>query len=56
MEVNADESFFMSDSLGATSTGPLIAFMMLFGIAQGAYISCSASTFMALSEDMSEIG
>ncbi|GAA6019806.1 hypothetical protein JCM11491_000277 [Sporobolomyces phaffii] len=42
--------------LGATSTGSLLAFLLLFGVAQGGYISCSASTFMALSEDISEIG
>ncbi|GAA5881265.1 hypothetical protein JCM16303_004870 [Sporobolomyces ruberrimus] len=42
--------------LGATSTGPLVIFMILFGVASGGYISVSASTFMALSEDISEIG
>ncbi|GAA5956198.1 hypothetical protein JCM3765_005487 [Sporobolomyces pararoseus] len=42
--------------LGATSTAPLAVFLVLFGIAQGSFIAISASTFMALSEDISEIG
>ncbi|GAA5906689.1 uncharacterized protein JCM6883_004556 [Sporobolomyces salmoneus] len=42
--------------IGCTSTGALVTFMLLLGVAQGGYISCSASTFMALSEDISELG
>ncbi|GAA6061860.1 hypothetical protein JCM10212_001293 [Sporobolomyces blumeae] len=42
--------------LGATTTGPLVVFLILFGVAQGGFISCSASTFMSLAEDMSELG
>lgn len=42
--------------LGATTTGPLVIFLLLWGVASGGFISCSASTFMALSDDVSELG
>ncbi|GAA5940480.1 uncharacterized protein JCM15063_002341 [Sporobolomyces koalae] len=39
-----------------TSTAALVIFMLLTGLASGGFVSCSASVFMALSEDVSEIG
>ncbi|EGU12195.1 putative Monocarboxylate permease [Rhodotorula toruloides ATCC 204091] len=42
--------------IGATSTPALVVFLVLFGIAQGGWISVSASVFMTLANDVSEIG
>ncbi|GAA6033849.1 hypothetical protein JCM8097_000369 [Rhodosporidiobolus ruineniae] len=42
--------------IGCTSTGPLVAFLVLFGMAQGAWISLSAGCFMTLATDVSEMG
>lgn len=42
--------------IGATSTPALVVFLVLFGIAQGGWISVSASVFMILANDVSEIG
>ncbi|BGP18274.1 hypothetical protein JCM10213_007905 [Rhodosporidiobolus nylandii] len=42
--------------IGCTSTGPLVAFLVLFGAAQGGWISVSATCFMMLAKDASEIG
>ncbi|KAK4704271.1 hypothetical protein P7C70_g1930, partial [Phenoliferia sp. Uapishka_3] len=42
--------------LGATTTGGVLAFLLIFGFASGAFISIMASCFMALAEDVTEIG
>lgn len=42
--------------IGATNTGGLATFLVLFGIAQGGWISVSAALFMSLARDVSEIG
>ncbi|GAA5893860.1 hypothetical protein JCM6882_003113 [Rhodosporidiobolus microsporus] len=42
--------------IGCTSSGPLVAFLVLFGAAQGGWISVSATCFMMLARDASEIG
>lgn len=42
--------------IGATSTPALAAWLVLFGVAQGGWISVSASCFMSLSRDASELG
>ncbi|GAA6017653.1 hypothetical protein JCM10207_001237 [Rhodosporidiobolus poonsookiae] len=42
--------------IACTATGPLLAFLVLFGIAQGGWISVSATCFMTLAESRDEIG
>ena len=42
--------------IGATSTAGLAIFMVLFGIAQGGWISVSAALFMSLTNDVNELG
>ncbi|GAA5823875.1 hypothetical protein JCM3770_000200 [Rhodotorula araucariae] len=42
--------------MGATSTASLSVWLVLFGFAQGGWISISASCFMSLADDASEIG
>ncbi|GAA5951022.1 hypothetical protein JCM21900_004132 [Sporobolomyces salmonicolor] len=42
--------------LGATSTAALAIFLILFGVAQGGFISIVASLFMSLADDVSELG
>ncbi|GAA5874461.1 hypothetical protein JCM8547_007368 [Rhodosporidiobolus lusitaniae] len=42
--------------IGCTTPGPLVAFLVLFGAAQGGWISVSATCFMGLAESPSEIG
>ncbi|GAA5825469.1 hypothetical protein JCM11251_007000 [Rhodosporidiobolus azoricus] len=42
--------------IGCTAQGPLVAFLVLFGAAQGGWISVSATCFMMLARDASEIG
>ncbi|GAA5976340.1 hypothetical protein JCM11641_005985 [Rhodosporidiobolus odoratus] len=42
--------------MGCTSPGSLVAFLVLFGVAQGGWISVCATCFMTLAGDASEIG
>ncbi|BGP41890.1 hypothetical protein JCM10449v2_005884 [Rhodotorula kratochvilovae] len=42
--------------MGATSTASLSVWLVLFGFAQGGWISVSAACFMSLADDASEIG
>ncbi|GAA5864876.1 hypothetical protein JCM3774_004258 [Rhodotorula dairenensis] len=42
--------------IGATSTAGLTIFLILFGIAQGGWISVSAALFMSLTNDVNELG
>ncbi|KAM0749457.1 MFS general substrate transporter [Meredithblackwellia eburnea MCA 4105] len=42
--------------LGATTTGGTLTFLLIFGFTSGSFISLMASCFMALADDVSEIG
>ncbi|KAI5474738.1 MFS monocarboxylate transporter [Pseudohyphozyma bogoriensis] len=42
--------------LAASSTAPAVVFLVVFGLSSGGYISITASLFMSLSKDLSEIG
>lgn len=42
--------------IGATNTAGLAVFLVLFGIAQGGWISVSAALFMSLTNDVNELG
>lgn len=47
---------FFHRRLGATSTASAVVFLLLFGLASGAFVSIFAALFFSLSEDISEVG